>query len=297
MRLIGHFDAEATARTFGDYLYVRGIDNQVESDEGRWAVWVHADEQLGSAGAFLQEFRANPGDLRFALATKEARDRRSKEQQTAEQAQKRYFDSTRLFPGVMGSNMGWLTLSLIAVCVVVFLLQISNSLGPKVESMLRISNYLNAKLVEVRHGQIWRLITPILMHGGPLHLLFNMMWMKDLGSAIERRFGIWTLAWIILLSAGISNVGQYAVSGPNFLGMSGVVYALFGYIWVRSRVDPWCGLYLDQNTVVIMLIWFGLCFTGWIGPIANTAHAGGLISGAAAGFIAGRYSNTRLGRR
>lgn len=297
MRLIGHLDTEATAKSFGDFLYVQGIDNQIEPDESRWAIWVHSDEHLAAASNLMMEFRANPGDLRYALAGKEARNRRSREEQLNEKAQKRFHDSTRIFPGVMGSSMGFLTLALIAICVVVFLLQMNGTFGPRVEEALHISKYINGQLIEIRRGEIWRLFTPILMHGGPLHLLFNMMWMKDLGSAIERRFGFWTLFWLILLSAGISNVGQYAVSGPNFLGMSGVVYGLFGYIWVRSRVDPWCGLYLDQNTVVIMLIWFGLCFTGWIGPIANTAHAGGLLTGAACGFIAGRVSRSRPGRQ
>jgi len=66
---------------------------------------------------------------------------------------------------------------------------------------------------------------------------------------------------------------------PLFGGMSGVLYGLFGYAWMKSRFEPGLGLWVDQGTVVILIAWFFLCMTGLVGPIANAAHAGGLVSG------------------
>ena len=43
---------------------------------------------------------------------------------------------------------------------------------------------------------------------------------------------------LVLVIAALSNLGQYFVSGPNFCGISGVVYGLFGYIWMKGRFDP-----------------------------------------------------------
>ena len=68
--------------------------------------------------------------------------------------------------------------------------------------------------------------------------------------------------------------------------MSGVNYGLFGYLWIRGKLDPTFGFQLDPSTIAIMLIWFGVCLIGLMPNVANTAHAIGLISGAGMGWIA-----------
>ena len=73
--------------------------------------------------------------------------------------------------------------------------------------------------------------------------------------------------------------------GPVFGGMSGVVYGLLGYVWIRGKFDPGSGLYLHSYTVTMMIIWFVACLTGVLGPIANTAHAAGLVMGMAWGYL------------
>ena len=115
----------------------------------------------------------------------------------------------------------------------------------------------------------------------PLHLIFNMMWLYQLGSMIEARKSSLFLFFFIAVSALLSNVAQYALHGPSFLGMSGVVYALAGYIWIRGKYNPASGLYLDRQSVAILLIWLVVCYTGIMGPIANTAHVVGLLTGMA----------------
>jgi GlpG protein len=144
-------------------------------------------------------------------------------------------------------------------------------------------------LPEVRRGEIWRLFTPSIIHLGFLHIIFNMLWLRDLGSMIEARQGALTLAVLVLVFAVLSNFGQYYVSGPGFGGMSGVVYGLLGYIWIRGKMDPGSGLFLHPSTVNMMLIWFVLCYTGLLGPlvggIANTTHAVGLAAGISWGYL------------
>ena len=135
-------------------------------------------------------------------------------------------------------------------------------------------------LTEVRGGQVWRLVTPIFLHFGLLHILFNMYWLYDLGTMIERRLGSILYILLILAIAVPSNYAQFAVTGPMFGGMSGVVYGLFGYVWVRGRLEPTSGLNLQSNVAVIMIGWFVLCATGLVGNMANWAHGGGLAMGA-----------------
>ena len=178
-----------------------------------------------------------------------------------------------------------LTIALVVSSVVASFLALdpdpSGALG-----MLLIGTPGTAPFAEVLHGQIWRLATPIFLHFGILHILFNMMWLWDLGRAIE-----WTKGWkflgaFILVSGIVSNIAQYAITqSPNFGGMSGVVYALLGYIWMQGRVNPALGIALHQSTVVMMIAWFVLCWTGLLGPIANWAHTAGLAIGVAWGFL------------
>jgi len=106
-----------------------------------------------------------------------------------------------------------------------------------------------------------------------------------------RQSSLHLLALTAVIAAG-SNLAQFYFGGPNlglggptFGGMSGVVYGLLGYIWIRGKLDPGSGLYLHPYTVIMMMVWFFLCFTGMVGDIANAAHAGGLAIGLAWGWF------------
>lgn len=141
----------------------------------------------------------------------------------------------------------------------------------------------------IERGEVWRLITPIFIHFGLMHIVFNMLWMKDLGPLIERRWSSRTLLTLVLVSAVLSNVAQFLVNwdfknGVHYAnalsgGMSGVVYALLGYVWIRGRLDPMAGIRLPPSVVMMMLGWLVLCMTGILGHIGNSAHAMGLLVG------------------
>ncbi|MDW8310121.1 MAG: rhomboid family intramembrane serine protease, partial [Verrucomicrobiales bacterium] len=192
----------------------------------------------------------------------------------------------RLLPEFGAFGAGPLTFVLMAVCVAVALVSyVSRDLG--------VREHLLLWLPAVFQGEVWRLVTPIFVHFGILHLLFNLLWLFQLGSMIERRLGTGTLAAVVLGTAALSNLAQYFASGPNFGGMSGVVYALAGYVWMRGKHDPNADVYLDPQSIQWLLIWLVLCFTGLLGPVANTAHVVGLISGAAWG----RFAAWRTWRR
>ena len=80
MRLIGHLPDERAARVLGDYLYVRGIENQLElqTREG-WAIWILDEDKVGQAEELLTEFRSNPTDAKYFAEGKAAADRRAAE--------------------------------------------------------------------------------------------------------------------------------------------------------------------------------------------------------------------------
>ncbi len=282
MRVIGQIQSDKDARTFGDFLYVQGIESQAEREGDGWAIWVHSDDQIPAATRLLQEFRANPSDPRFLAGSPAAKLREQAKAQD-EGYRKRLVDGRKLMPGSSAYNFGFVTYGLIVASVAVFFL---SEMGKDQERIAGLFISWEGGLREIRRGEIWRLVTPMLIHFGFAHILFNMLWLKDLGSLFEARLGPWYFVSFILVTSTLSNVAEYAIGGHvGFGGMSGVVYALIGYVWTRGRFDPGSGLFLDRQSMIFALIWFVLCFTGWLGPVANWAHGGGLIAGSAWAFI------------
>jgi GlpG protein len=291
MRLIGHLPDEAGATTFSDFLYVQGIANSVESEKEGWAVWIHSEDELPKAREMLEAFRGNPQAPRFRKEARQAKQLREQEEQERAQASQRYFDRERVFERRLPLGLGMVTLGLVLASTVVTLL-FTFGLANQFIGALLISR-VPTGAPEILHGQVWRLITPIFIHAplndfrtyGFLHLVFNMLWLGDLGTMIEQRQGSWRLAWMVLFMAALSNCAQYLISGPNFYGMSGVVYGLLGYVWMKGKFDPGSGLFLHPQTVTMMMIWFFLCLFGVVPHVANTVHTVGLVSGLALGYF------------
>lgn len=177
-----------------------------------------------------------------------------------------------------GRKLPQLTIALIAISLIVGLM---TQLG----HYLPLVTPLKLNWAELYQGQVWRVITPIFLHFGALHLIFNMLWLWELGRAIELRFGLYKLAMLVAVCGIGSNFAQLIWSGPHFGGMSGVVYALLAYIYIQGKFNPWSGLYVHRNIMAMMMAWFVLCWTGLLGPIANMAHTGGLVLGALWGYI------------
>ncbi len=128
-----------------------------------------------------------------------------------------------------------------------------------------------------------------------------MMWLYQLGGLIELRKGKWKMAGLVLASAIVSNFAEYFWElyrmGPDhyagFGGMSGVVYALFGYVWMKSDYDHESDMKLPSNTIIYMVLWLFFCMSGAIGPIANAAHVAGLVAGMLIGVMPHLWNDLR----
>lgn len=135
-------------------------------------------------------------------------------------------------------------------------------------------------------GELWRLLTPIFLHFGIFHFLFNSLWVWDLGRRLELLQGRWQFVVFVVTTGVASNIVQYLwSSSANFGGMSGVVYALVGFIAVRQRLAPHPLINVPPALIGFMLFWLVLCMTGAVdffisGSVANAAHLGGLFAGA-----------------
>ena len=175
------------------------------------------------------------------------------------------------------------TATLIALSIIVALL---SQFGRDFQLLhfLFISEYRQG-LPEIFGGQLWRLFTPIIIHFGIMHIAFNLLWLYQLGGAIEQRQNAKRMMTLVFSIALLSNLAQFFWSGPMFGGMSGVVYGLLGYVWAQGKFNPGAGIGLDQSTTIMMLIWFVVCWMGLVGNIANMAHTIGLVCGVILGIL------------
>ncbi|WP_114717379.1 rhomboid family intramembrane serine protease GlpG, partial [Vibrio cholerae] len=170
------------------------------------------------------------------------------------------------------AKAGVFTLFIMALCIIIFTLQTFGA-GDAV------FNALHFPALAGQQWQIWRWVSHALLHFSVMHIAFNLLWWWQFGGDLEQRLGSVRLIKLFVVSAIISGAGQYWVEGANFGGLSGVVYALAGYLWILGQRAPQLGLSIPRSLMGFMLIWLVLGYVQPFMAIANTAHLAGLISG------------------
>ncbi len=327
MRLIGSVDREDRARRLSAYLYSRGIDNrcEVSSDaeigKKSYAVWIVDEDKITVAQEILAEFQKEPSHPKF---DSEERGRGEEKEWNGQ--------GMPFAPKPRGTPVSFLIL--FVCCAIFFLNGVQEAslgavspmtpivsallydtpsetaggvywkgIGDWIFSLLTQTDFLLGEgtlFAKVRQGEVWRLFSPSILHTQFLHILFNMIWLWILSRPVEQRIGSVRLALFTLIAGIGSNTLQYLVSGPFFLGYSGVALALAGLVWARQKRAPWEGYALHRTTFWFLMFFVGAMFAlsavsfmfalffgkGFAPNIANTAH----ISGVFIGLFLGRFS-------
>lgn len=293
------------ARKFTDYLLTLQIQSQLATDPDGIAVWICDEDKVPRAREELAAFTRNPADPRYGNATSAADALRRKEATAEKQYAKRQLslEKDMAFAGTGGKRpvtIVFLVLSLAVALATNF----GNTRDSTILAKMSIAPYaIHDNMVTwyglsaIRSGEVWRLVTPIFLHFSVLHLAFNMLLFIAIGGSVETARGSGKLLLLVLVLAVTSNVAEYFVSlslnqqpwlrlesKPNFGGMSGVLYGLFGYAWMKSKYEPDLGLNVTQENVLILMGWFVLCLFNVFGPIANVAHGVGLLGGLIIGY-------------
>jgi GlpG protein len=315
MRQLTTLQDEAAARRFAAWLVVQKIEARADAEGDGWAVWVIDEDQLPAARQQLAEFQVDPNNTRYRGAQQQAANLERAEQQKRELAQKNTIQmSGRWGTGAPTAKSMPVVLTLILISILVFVLtNWGNEEGPGWRSTLQFSS--GAALLKkgrgpptevwqnIRAGEIWRLVTPMFLHFGMMHIAFNMMAMYDFGGQIESRIkSRWFLLMVLVLAA-VSCVAQVMVDSwleqttlfplvGDFGGMSGVNYGLFGFVFMRAYVLQDRNYVLRPGTSFILFAWLILCFASnygvfdmGIGSVANTAHVSGMLAGMAIGYM------------
>jgi len=140
----------------------------------------------------------------------------------------------------------------------------------------------------IRAGELWRFLTPVLLHASVPHILFNMYALIVFGVGLERHFGHWRYLALYLLGGFTGNVLSFVLSGGYSVGASTAIFGLVGAE----------GIFLYQNRQlfgsqfgraignVIFIVAVNL-FLGLTPGIDNWGHVGGLLGGLVFTWFAG----------
>ncbi|UXY28726.1 rhomboid family intramembrane serine protease [Streptomyces sp. HUAS TT20] len=132
----------------------------------------------------------------------------------------------------------------------------------------------------IAHGQSYRLLTAMFLHGSYIHILFNMLSLWWIGGPLEAALGRARYIALYFVSGLAGSALSYLLAAPNqpSLGASGAIFGLFGATAVLMR-----RLNYDMRPVIALLV-INLIFTfSWSG-IAWQAHIGGLVAGLVCGY-------------
>jgi len=332
MRLIGFVENVQQAERISAYLMTREISTHTEEDGEQVQIWVKDEDQLDQAKQLLEEFRENPDDVRYREAVDLAQAMIKQQQKKLQQTKANYVQMNNARWSAPIHQTAPFTVSIVVICTIVALFltnlgkdrngaamralsfcSISGEQGQLIVLTAPPSNPVEVnsngqswdnrlRFASLSQGEIWRAITPIFIHFGIIHLLFNMYMFVYFARQIEfRRNSLWLAALVVMIAIP-SNLAQclapetwdgssIANYGSHWLiplgGMSGVIYGLFGYVWMKSTFDPKSGLFVSMSTVVILLVWLVLCMSPQpiIGNVANWAHGIGLLAGMAIGYF------------
>jgi rhomboid protease GluP len=133
-------------------------------------------------------------------------------------------------------------------------------------------------------GHWWSILTAIYLHGGVLHILFNVLWIRQLGPAIEELYGPARHVIIFTVAGAVGFLVSNALGYRFTIGASGAVFGLLGAIvaFGQKRGGHFGRMVLRQYGYMALLM-FVLSY--FMPAVNNAAHAGGFLGGLAAGFV------------
>jgi rhomboid protease GluP len=187
-----------------------------------------------------------------------------------------------------------LTQVLLGANVMVFIAMVLAS-GPSLDFTGQVMVHFGANYGPLTlSGQWWRLLTYMFLHGGLMHIAFNMWCLWDLGALCESLYGRWTYAAIYFITGiagGLASVGWNP--GVLTVGASGAIFGLAGALissfYLGEFSVPRVAI---QGTLrsLLFFVGFNVLFGTFVPGIDNACHAGGLVSGLIVGALIARLA-------
>lgn len=183
----------------------------------------------------------------------------------------------------------WVTPTLIAINVAVWLLNVASGLSPLSPSAVELAMW-GGNHLPLTIEQPWRLLTATFLHGGVLHLAFNMWALRDTGRLAERFYGNWQLLLIYLVAGLAGSVASLFFSARTgvSIGASGAIFGVVGCLLAAiftkaNKLPP--GLVASMRSSMLGFVGFSLFMGFTAGFVDNAAHIGGLVGGFLMGMV------------
>jgi len=173
----------------------------------------------------------------------------------------------------------WVTSLSCLICIGIFLGLASID---DVNSWDKLAQFGYLPANSIWRGQYWGLVTSVFVHMALWHVAFNVYWLWSLGSRLERSIGSIPFLTFFLASAFVSSAFQMAVSDTTGIGASGVVYSIFGFMWLTRERYCLFAEVLAPQTILIFAVWLFVCLATTVAKVwevGNAAHFSGLIFG------------------
>lgn len=190
-----------------------------------------------------------------------------------------------MVPVAMPSLAPYVTYTLIVITVIFYILQIASEYIMGVDILIAYGARINEA---IQAGELWRFITPALLHGSIPHILFNMYALFSFGTGLERHFGHGRFFLLYLLGAYTGNVFSFLFSGGYSVGASTAIFGLLGAeaVFLFQNRQLFAGHFgrAIQNVIFIAVVNLIL---GLQPGIDNWGHVGGLLGGLMFTWFAG----------
>lgn len=323
MREIATLADQHDAQVLVDYLLTQDIPAVVRLENHQAEIWIRNEDDVDLARIICEEFRSQPKDVKYRAAARPAKELRKLQDQVNKKYAALYKETDDFWgrprPSKIPITMALIVLSIIATIYIDFGKNNQRFMQLAITDQSAVilpqqwegkdNRAFEKRIWEqqwkpLQRGEYYRLITPIFLHLHILHLALNMYALYTLGGLIEcRRNKLWVISFV-LVTGIFSNLSQFIfpdafnfnladrflnnqgviIGSHLFGGMSGVCYALFGYLTAKSLYSPEPGLVIPRDSIYIMMGWLVLCMTGALGDIANTAHVAGMVIGVVIGM-------------
>ena len=262
---LGSINNPRAAQGFIDYIKSQGLQGELRSQDGKTVIICVAPEHFHQAQPLWQAFVENPNHARYQEAS----------WQVGSTQSPLSYQGQELNLKARFKSLSWLNQTVTLLCVGIYIAFLLGGF----ESIYSV--------LQLKPDQPLTWLTPAIVHFTAVHLVFNIMWWIMLGDGIEKLSGKSTLVGLFLVTALFSNWAEFIMVGPNFGGLSGVVYGLLGFCWIHRALNPQQPALVTNGIIGFMLIWLVLGFADMLFvSMANWAHLGGLLSGMAYAFTA-----------
>ncbi|MDC1347252.1 rhomboid family intramembrane serine protease GlpG [Glaciecola sp.] len=274
MQMLVCFSRPQPAHMLMDYLTAQRISSIVREVEGQYCVELEHEHDMAQAKAITEHFVDAPNDPRYQAASWDNGSVDNSITAASKQSTQRWLKSPNTIAQLRTFPLTYLVLTL---NIIVFaLMSVSYETRLWVDSHLFIVPFNELQ----QTSQWWRLLTPDFLHFSLLHIAFNLLWWWILARPIEQYLGKVSLIITFIIISLSANIGQLYFGGPNFGGMSGVVYGLLGFTWWLGWLKPQWGFKVQPQIVGFMLVWLVIGYADVLFvSMANTAHTLGLVSG------------------